>query len=83
MMAELIIIERLFNWPGFGRLLGSILSLGNPSADFLSPPMVAALLTILAGFFLLIDMFATLLARSVDPRLGIESELETVGKMTV
>ncbi len=80
MMAELIIIERLFNWPGYGSLLSSTLSLGNLSADYLSPPMVAALLTILAAFFLLIDLFATLLARSVDPRLSAELETEIMGK---
>ena len=76
MLAELIIIERLFNWPGYGKLLGSILSLGDTSADFLSPPMVAILITILAAFFLLIDLVATSLARSLDPRLwgGMEQE---------
>ena len=72
MIAELIIIERLFNWPGIGRLIGSVLDLGSTSTDLLSPPMVAALLTLLVGTFLLIDLLATFLARLVDPRLRMD-----------
>jgi ABC-type dipeptide/oligopeptide/nickel transport system permease component len=59
------------------------LSLGNPSADYLSPPMVAILLTILVGFFLLIDLIATLLTRWLDPRLRVELELEISGNLAV
>jgi len=76
MIAELIIIERLFNWPGIGRLISTILSRSSNSGDFLAPPMIAALLTILVGTFLLIDLIATFLGRLIDPRLSVEAELK-------
>lgn len=76
MIAELIIIERLFNWPGIGRLISTILSRSSNSGDFLAPPMIAALLTILVGTFLLIDLIATFLGRLTDPRLSVEAELK-------
>jgi len=72
MIAELIILERLFNWPGIGKLIGSVLDIGTGSNDLLSAPMVAALLTLLVGTFLLIDLLATFLARLVDPRLRMD-----------
>ncbi len=80
MIAELIIIERLFNWPGLGRLIASALSIRSQSQDVLSPPLIAALLTVLVGLFLLIDLFATTLSRVIDPRLRIETETTAVSK---
>lgn len=76
MIAEIIIIERLFNWPGMGRLISSTLSASSRSGDLLAPPMIAAILTILVGTFLLIDFFATFLSRLVDPRLRADIELK-------
>ncbi len=73
MIAELIIIERLFNWPGLGRLIASALSIGARSQDLLSPPLIAALLTVLVAIFLFIDLFATSLSRLIDPRLRAET----------
>ncbi len=80
MIAELIIIERLFNWPGLGRLIASALSIRSQSQDVLSPPLIAALLTVLVGLFLFIDLFATTLSRIIDPRLRIETETTAVSK---
>ena len=80
MIAELIIIERLFNWPGLGRLIASALSIRLQSQDVLSPPLIAALLTVLVGLFLLIDLFATTLSRIIDPRLRVETETTAVSK---
>lgn len=74
MLAELIIIERLFNWPGLGRLIASALSIRTQSQDILSPPLIAALLTVLVALFLFIDLFATSLSRIIDPRLRVEIE---------
>lgn len=74
MIAELIIIERLFNWPGLGRLIASALSISGQSGDVLSPPLISALLTVLVAIFLGIDLFATSLSRIIDPRLRAESE---------
>jgi len=82
MIAELIIIERLFNWPGLGRLIASVLSTKSTSNDLFSPPMIAILLTLLVGLFLTIDLIATLLARSIDPRLRIPAEIEKQGAAT-
>jgi len=80
MLPELIIIERLFNWPGLGRLIASALSISSQSQDVLSPPLIAALLTVLVGLFLLVDLFATTLTRIIDPRLRVETETTVVSK---
>jgi peptide/nickel transport system permease protein len=69
LIVELIILERLFNWPGLGRLFSSTLILTSQSAYFLFPPLLAALLSVLAFFFMSADLIASLAARLVDPRL--------------
>jgi peptide/nickel transport system permease protein len=69
LIVELIILERLFNWPGLGRLFSSTLILTSQSAYFLFPPLLAALLSVLAFFFMTADLIASLAARLVDPRL--------------
>jgi len=74
MVAELIIIERLFNWPGIGRFIGNVLE---PNAGFfdevvLTPPTMAALLTVLVTTFLVIDFVTIYIARLVDPRLRMD-----------
>ncbi|MBI5963039.1 MAG: ABC transporter permease [Chloroflexi bacterium] len=79
MIVELIIIERLFNWPGMGKLISTLLSRHSLSVDLLSPPMIAAVLTVLVGVFLLIDFIATLFSRLIDPRLRVDSELQFRG----
>ena len=70
LVAELIIIERLFSWPGLGRLLSTTLVVTSHSDNHLHPPLVAALLTILAAVFLAADLIASVLVRLVDPRYG-------------
>lgn len=79
MIAELVLVEWLFSWPGLGRLLvqtlvpPSLSSLGglvDTSVFFLYPPLVAALLMIFTLLFLLADTAAMALARSADPRLS-------------
>jgi ABC-type dipeptide/oligopeptide/nickel transport system permease component len=74
MVAELIIIERLFNWPGLGRFIGNVLE---PNAGFfdavvLTPPTMAAILTVLVMVFLVIDFLTIYIARLVDPRLRMD-----------
>jgi peptide/nickel transport system permease protein len=68
MVAELIIIERLFGLPGIGRLLSSTVLLTRESDTFLLPPLLAAIMTVLAGFFLLTDIASGLLVKKFDPR---------------
>jgi peptide/nickel transport system permease protein len=78
MVAELVLVEWLFSWPGVGRLLVQALvpprisSLGglvDTSAYFLHPALIATLLVAFALLFLLADTLASGLARAVDPRL--------------
>ena len=70
MVAELIIIERLFGWPGIGRLFSSTLILTSRSDNFLVPQLMAALLTLLALLYLVADLIASILVRLYDPRVG-------------
>ena len=71
---ELILVERLFGWPGVGQLIADTLvpaqfASAQVAATFLDPPLVATLLTIFAGTLLLVDSGAALLSRAADPRL--------------
>jgi peptide/nickel transport system permease protein len=83
LMAEMVIVEWLFSWPGLGRLLVLTLvppNLSNPagmvniSAYFLNPALVAGLLTVFSLLFLLADLFASSTARLIDPRLRMMEE---------
>lgn len=74
MAGELIVVERIFGWPGLGQLVA--LTLAPPrvlqaatAPLFLHPPTIAAVLTLFATVFVLADLAATLLSRAIDPRL--------------
>lgn len=74
MLAELIVVERLFEWPGLGRLLAAALIPAQVSTSpeaplFLYPPLVAAAVAGLACILALSDTIALLVARNADPRL--------------
>ena len=75
LVGELIVVEWLFNWPGLGKLLASALVPGTLSSSlgstrlFLNPPVVAAVVTIIAAMFLFADLIASVLVRVIDPRL--------------
>ena len=73
MVAELIIVEWLFSWPGLGRLLAWTLIppgvTAAPRPVFLYPPALAGVLTMMALILLLADLTSGLLARDFDPRL--------------
>jgi peptide/nickel transport system permease protein len=71
-LVELIILERLFNWPGLGKLLCDTLIRSSNSSYFLFPPLLAGLLSALAFLFMTADFLAWVLSRSMDPRLAIE-----------
>jgi len=81
MVAELIIIERLFNWPGLGKFIGTVLgpATGFFDAVVLTPAAMAGLLTALVLIFLLIDLVTMLVARMVDPRLRMDVHAEGRG----
>lgn len=78
MIAELIVIERLFNWPGLGRFIGTVLRppTGFFDAAILTPSTMAGLLTMLVLLFLLIDFTTLFIARVVDPRLRMDVNAE-------
>ena len=81
MVAELIIIERLFNWPGLGKFIGTVLhpATGFGATTVLTPSTMAALLTVLVLIFLVIDLVTILIARLVDPRLRMDVFAEGKG----
>jgi peptide/nickel transport system permease protein len=78
MIAELIVIERLFNWPGLGRFISTVLrpATGFFDAAILTPATMAGLLTMLVLLFLLIDFTTLFIARVVDPRLRMDVHAE-------
>jgi len=80
MVAELIIIERLFNWPGLGKFIGTVLQPASYfSVTVMNRATMAALLTSLVLIFLLIDLITILIARLVDPRLRTDMLTEIGG----
>lgn len=80
MVAELIVIERLFNWPGLGKFIGTVIqpATGFSSATVLTPATMAGLLTSLVLIFLVIDFTTLFIARAVDPRLQMDIHSEGV-----
>jgi peptide/nickel transport system permease protein len=69
LLVEIIILERLFNWPGLGKLVSTTLIISTQSDNFLSPPLLAGLLSVLALLFMTADLIAVLATRLIDPRL--------------
>jgi len=76
LVAELIVVEWLFGWPGLGYLMAATLipaqvASATVQARFLDPPLVASLITIFAAVFLVTDLVAGSLAHLADPRQRI------------
>jgi peptide/nickel transport system permease protein len=74
LVGELVVVEWLFAWTGLGRLLAQTLvpPLQTNSAEtllFLDPQVVAIILTIFGGLFLVADLLASIAVRAADPRL--------------
>ena len=84
LLAELILVEWIFNWPGLGRLLA--LTLIPPSTSnvsgfgvhviyFLYPDLLAAILAVFALIFFLVDSFFSGFILWIDPRIrALESQ---------
>ncbi len=76
-LAELVLVESLFIWPGLGRAIAqtlvapSVFTTGGAETGtfFLHPEMLAALVTLLTAAFYLTDVVASFAARAADPRL--------------
>jgi peptide/nickel transport system permease protein len=85
MMGELVVVEWLYKWPGLGYLLASTLVPGELSTQlgatplFLNPPLVAAIITVIAAMFLLADLAASVAVRMIDPRLRPHDEAAASG----
>ncbi len=84
LVGELILVEWLFDWPGLGYLLAqtlipSAISLRTGSTLFLNPALVATVMSLVTGLFLLSDFAASGLVRSIDPRLRDEAKEAVVG----
>jgi ABC-type dipeptide/oligopeptide/nickel transport system permease component len=76
LVADLIVVEWLFAWPGLGYLMAGTLipaqfASAAVEARFLDPPLVASLVTIFAAVFLFTDMIAGGVAHLADPRQRI------------
>ena len=75
MVSELVVVEWLFSWNGLGLLLASALVPGTLSSDigatplFLSPPVVAAIVTVIGLLFMVVDLISSVAVRIIDPRL--------------
>ena len=73
LVAELVVAEWLFNWPGVGRLLATTLIVPRRTDTvapfFLHPELTAMTVTALAALFMLADLLAHIAARAADPRL--------------
>jgi len=80
-IAELVVVEWLFEWPGIGRLLALALAPARFSTAaghttfFLYPPLVAGLFAVLAGLFVIMDAASALASERLDPRTQSEPEL--------
>jgi ABC-type dipeptide/oligopeptide/nickel transport system permease component len=76
LVGELIIVENLFYWPGLGSLLAQTLipplvSVGEPAALFLNPPVIAITMVEVAALFLFANLIASLLNQFADPRVRV------------
>jgi peptide/nickel transport system permease protein len=78
LIAELIVVEVLFGWPGVGRMLALTLmppevvttsGAAVPLPTYLHPALVATIVTVLAFFFITADIIASILVYVFDPRL--------------
>jgi peptide/nickel transport system permease protein len=76
LVADLILVEWLFFWPGVGRFLAlALIPAGRTnmasSPYLLHPELTTALLASVTLVFLFADFFASVLVRAFDPRLRV------------
>jgi peptide/nickel transport system permease protein len=78
MVGELVIVEAIFLWPGIGRIF--LLTIGlrldaRAQGQFFGDPELIAIVTVILGSWLLVaDLFASILAYRLDPRLHQAAE---------
>lgn len=88
LVAELILVEWLFNWPGLGLLLTQVLVppkvamagsfFTDVGARFLDPALMAGVMLVFGLLFYLTDTISTALARQANPRLAQSSGEEVL-----
>lgn len=84
-VGELVVVEWLYHWPGLGYLLASALVPGELSTNlgatplFLNPPLIAAIIAVIAALFLTADLVASIAVRTIDPRLRPHDEPVAAG----
>lgn len=81
LVADLILVEWLFFWPGIGRFTAAALIPAGrtnlaSSPYFLNPELVAALLASITLIFLIADFVASVAVRAFDPRLRVRTQEE-------
>jgi peptide/nickel transport system permease protein len=73
LVAEMVLIEWLLNWPGLGRLLATALIVPRRTDAlaplFLHAPLLALAFAVFALLFVLVDALSRALATAADPRL--------------
>lgn len=69
LLGSLVIIERVFMWPGLGKALMDAITLNDFAGTVLSPALIATLITTGTLLYLCFDLFADLTSRRLDPRL--------------
>lgn len=70
LLGSLVIIERVFRWPGLGKALLDAVTLQNFGGTILNPLLIATLATTGTLLYLIVDLFTTITSRALDPRLG-------------
>jgi peptide/nickel transport system permease protein len=84
-VGELVVVEWLYRWPGLGYLLASALVPGELSTNlgatplFLNPPLISAIIVVIAAMFLIVDLVVSVAVRIIDPRLRPQDEAVKAG----
>ena len=78
MVGALVIVEAIFLWPGIGRVflltIGLRLDARGPGAFFGAPDLIAIIAVIMGSWLLITDLFTSVLAYRLDPRLSRAAE---------
>ncbi len=78
MVGALVIVEAIFLWPGIGRVflltIGLRLDARGPGAFFGAQDLIAIIAVVLGSWLLLTDLFTSVLAYRLDPRLSHAAE---------
>lgn len=84
-VGELVVVEWLYRWPGLGYLLASALVPGELSTSlgatplFLNPPLISAIIVMIAALFLFVDLIVSVAVRVIDPRLRVHDDTAKAG----